>query len=117
MREILFYRTESDQCPVEDFLDTLDSKQAQKVAWVMQVVEELEQVPATYLKKLVNTKDIWEIRVQMGSNIFRFLGFFNQGNFIVLTNGFQKKTQKTPKSEILLSEQRKQDYLERNTNE
>jgi phage-related protein len=117
MREILFYRTESDECPVEDFLDTLDSKQAQKVAWVMQVVEELEQVPATYLKKLVNTKDIWEIRVQMGSNIFRFLGFFNQGNFIVLTNGFQKKTQKTPKSEILLSEQRKQDYLERNTNE
>ena len=81
------------------------------------LVEELEQVPTTYLKKLVNTKDIWEIRVQMGSNIFRFLGFFNQGNFIVLTNGFQKKTQKTPKSEILLSEQRKQDYLERNTNE
>ena len=117
MREILFYRTESDECPVEDFLDTLDSKQAQKVAWVMQVVEELEQVPATYLKKLVNTKDIWEVRVQMGSNIFRFLGFFNHGSFIVLTNGFQKKTQKTPKSEILLSEQRKQDYLERNTNE
>lgn len=57
----------------------------------MQVVEELEQVPTTYLKKLVNTKDIWEIRVQMGSNIFRFLGFFNQGSFIVLTNGFQKK--------------------------
>jgi phage-related protein len=117
MREKLFYRTELDECPVEDFLDTLDSKQAQKVAWVMQVVEELEQVPTTYLKKLVNTKDIWEIRVQMGGNIFRFLGFFNQGNFIVLTNGFQKKTQKTPKSEILLSEQRKQNYLERNANE
>jgi len=46
-----------------------------------------------------------------------FLGFFNQGNFIVLTNGFQKKTQKTPQSEILLSEKRKQDYLKRNTNE
>lgn len=117
MREIIFYRTKSDECPVEDFLDTLDGKQAQKVAWVMQVVEELEQIPTTYLKKLVNTNDIWEIRVQMGSNIFRFLGFFNQGNFIVLTNGFQKKTQKTPKSEILLSEQRKQDYLERNGNE
>ncbi len=117
MREILFYRAESDECPVEDFLDTLDSKQAQKVAWVMQVVEELEQVPTTYLKKLVNTKDIWEIRVQMANNIFRFLGFFDQGNFIVLTNGFQKKTQKTPKSEITLSEQRKQDYLERKKDE
>ena len=117
MREILFYRTKSNECPVEYFLDTLDSKQAQKVAWVMQAVEELEKVPTTYLKKLVNTKGIWEIRVQMGSNIFRFLGFFNQGRFIVLTNGFQKKTQKTPKPEILLSEQRKQDYLERNSNE
>ncbi len=59
MREILFYRTESDECPVEDFLDTLNSKQAQKVAWVMQVVEELEKVPTTYLKKLVNTDDIY----------------------------------------------------------
>lgn len=117
MREILFYRTKSGECPVEDFLDTLDGKQAQKVAWVMQAVEELEKVPTTYLKKLVNTKGIWEIRVQMGSNIFRFLGFFNQGDFIVLTNGFQKKTQKTPKSEILLSEHRKLDYLERNSNE
>jgi len=117
MREILFYRTESDECPVEDFLNSLESKQAQKVAWVMQVVEELDKVPSTFLKKLKNTNDIWEIRVQSGNNIFRFLGFFDKGNFIVLTNGFQKKTQKTPKSEILLSEQRKQNYLTRKNNE
>ena len=117
MREILFYRTDSDECPVENFLNTLDSKQAQKVTWVIQVIEELEKVPTTYLKKSTNTKDIWEIRGQVGGNIFRFLGFFDNGNFIVLTNGFQKKTQKTPKSEILLSEQRKKDYLERCRNE
>jgi len=114
MREILFYKTESGECPVENFLNSLNAKQAQKVAWVMQVVEELDKVPTTYLKKLTNIDDIWEIRVQIGSNIFRFLGFFEKGNFIVLTNGFQKKTQKTPKSEILLSEQRKQDYQARN---
>ena len=114
MREILFYKTESGECPIEDFLNSLDGKQAQKVAWVMQVVEALDKVPTTYLKKLTNTDDIWEIRVQIGGNIFRFLGFFDKGKFIVLTNGFQKKTQKTPKSEILLSEQRKQDYLARN---
>ncbi|MEZ5537377.1 MAG: type II toxin-antitoxin system RelE/ParE family toxin [Thiolinea sp.] len=77
----------------------------------------MEQVPVTYLKKLVNTDDIWEIRAQHSNNIFRLLGFFDEGNFIVLTNGFQKKTQKTPKSEIELSEQRKQDYLERKANE
>lgn len=114
MREILFYRTESGECPVEDFLNSLASKQARKVAWVMQAVEELDIVPTAYLKKLTNTDDIWEIRVQSGNNIFRFLGFFDKGKFIILTNGFQKKTQKTPKSEIFLSEQRKQDYLARN---
>jgi len=94
-------------------LDALNSKQAQKVAWVMQLVEELELIPTTYLKKLTNTDGLWEIRVQQGNNIFRFLGFFDENRFIVLTNGFQKKTQKTPKAEILLSEQRKKDYLER----
>ena len=117
MREILFYRTESSECPVEEFIDTLENKQAQKVTWVMRLVEELDKVPSTYLKKLSNTQDIWEIRVQVGNNIFRFLGFFDKGNFIVLTNGFQKKTQKTPKAEIVLSEKRKQEYLEGKINE
>jgi phage-related protein len=113
MRKIIFYRTEAGECPVEDFLDSLDSKQAQKVTWIMKIVEELEHVPTTYLKKLKNTDDIWEIRVQQGNNIFRLLGFFDDENFIILTNGFPKKTQKTPKYEITLSEQRKKNYLGR----
>ena len=117
MREILFYKTESGECPVEEFLDTLENKQAQKVAWVMRLIEELDKVPSTYFKKLSNTQDIWEVRVQVGNNIFRFLGFFNNGNFIVLTNGFQKKNQKTPKAEIILSEKRKQEYLGRKESE
>ena len=113
MREIIFYRTQTNECPIEQFLDSLNSKQAQKVTWVLQLVEELELVPATYFKKLINTDDLWEIRIQQGNNIFRLLGFFDAVNFVVLTNGFQKKTQKTPKAEILLSEQRKKDYLTR----
>jgi phage-related protein len=112
MREIHFYKTSSGESPIEAFLDGLTSKQAQKVAWVMQLIEEIEQVPVTYLKKLVNTDDIWEIRAQQGGNIFRLLGFFDGGKLIVLTNGFQKKTQKTPKAEIALAEERKKDYLE-----
>ena len=111
MREIIFYRTQTNECPIEQFLDSLNSKQAQKVTWVLQLIEELELIPATYFKKLTNTDDLWEIRVQQGNNIFRLLGFFDAENFVVLTNGFQKKTQKTPKSEMLLSEQRKKDYL------
>ena len=118
MREIVFYRTDSERCPVEDFLDSLSGKQAQKVLWVLRLIQELDSVPSQYLKKLVNTDDIWEVRVQVGNNIFRLLGFFDNDNLIVLTNGFVKKTQKTPSQEIELAEQRKRDYLSRKqTNE
>lgn len=54
-----------------EFLDSLSAKQAQKVTWVMRAVEELEKVSELYLKKLKNTDGIWEIRIQLGSSIFR----------------------------------------------
>jgi phage-related protein len=112
MRTIRFYRTRSGRCPVEEFLDALTSKQAQKVAWVLQLIEELEVVPSQYFKKLVNTDEIWEVRVQHGGNIFRLLGFFDGATLIILTNGFAKKAQKTPAEEIRLAEARKRDYFE-----
>lgn len=113
MREIHFYRTESGICPVEEFLDSLSSKQAQKVTWVLQLIEEIDIVPVQYFKKLVNTDDIWEVRIQVGSNIFRILGFLDKERLVVLNHAFQKKTQKTPKKDINLAEKRKQDYLNR----
>lgn len=116
MREIVFYRTDSDHCPVEEFLDSLSGKPAQKVIWVLRLVQELDSVPSQYLKKLVNTANIWEVRVQLGNNIFRLLGFFDNDSLIILTNGFAKKTQKTPTQEIELAEQRKRDYLSRRQN-
>ncbi len=81
--------------------------------WVLKLITEVDPVPNTYLKKLVNTDDIWEIRVQFGGNIFRLLGFFEKDNLIVLNHGFQKKTQKTPAKEITIAETRKQDYENR----
>jgi phage-related protein len=96
---------------VEEFLDALTSKQAQKVAWVLQLIEELEVVPTQYFKKLVNTEDIWEVRIQQGGNIFRLLGFFDGATLIILTQGFAKKSQKTPLDEIRLAESRKRDYF------
>ena len=113
MRTISFYRTESGDCPVEEFLDSLTSKQAKKVLWVLRLVEELERVPGQYFKKLVNTDVIWEVRVQLGNNIFRLLGFFDEPTVLVLTSGFAKKTQKTPPPEIATAEKRKQDHLAR----
>ena len=65
------------------------------------------------MKKLVNTDDIWEIRVDVGRNTFRLLGFFHGRELIVLTNSFQKKSQKTPRGEIRLAEELQTDYLNR----
>ena len=113
MRKINFYRDKSGYSPVEEFLDSLNVKQAQKVAWVLRLIEEQEFIPNTYLKKLINTEDIWEVRVQFGNNIFRVLGFFEHNDLIVLTNGFQKKSQKTPEKEIELAEKRRKDYQKR----
>ena len=113
MKEIVFYRSQSGSSPVEDFLNSLSGKQAQKVLWVLRLIQELDPVPSQYLKKLVNTDNIWEVRVQVGNNIFRLLGFFVESELIILTNGFAKKTQKTPSQEIDLAQQRKRDYLNR----
>ncbi len=113
MRQVNFYKTEFGKSPIEDFLDSLTAKQAQRVTWVLEVIEELRIVPKQYLKKLVNTDDIWEVKISSGSNIFRLLGFFDGNSLIILTNGFSKKTRKTPQNEIKLAEKRKKDYLRR----
>lgn len=113
VRTVNFYRTESGNCPVEDFLESLSGKQAQKVVWVLRLIEELDNVPGQYLKKLVNTEDIWEVRVQFGGNIFRLLGFFDGSTLLILTTGFAKKSQKTPQQEIELATRRKNEYLAR----
>ena len=115
MHEVNFYTDEMGKSPVEEFLDELSSKDAQKIVWVLQLIEQHDIIPKIYFKKLVNTDDIWEVRAQSGNNIFRLLCFVEGKNVIVLTNGFQKKTQKTPKSEIILAEKRKGDWLRRNT--
>jgi phage-related protein len=113
MREIIFYETASGQKPIEDFLDRLSSKQAQKVTWVLQLIEEIEQVPANYFKKLENTDDLWEVRVSISSSIFRLIGFFDGRNLVVLAHAFQKKTQKIPKQAIKIAEKRKKEYFRR----
>ena len=92
MPEILFYQTSSGQKPIEDFLDQLSSKQAQKVTWVLKLIEELDRVPSNYFKKMVNTDELWEVRASSGSNIFRLLGFFDGPNLVILAHAFKKKT-------------------------
>jgi len=111
VREVHFHRTASGHCPAEEFLDSLSSKQAQKVVWVLRLVEELELVPTQYFKKLAGTEGLWEVRVQHGGNTFRMLGFFSPSKGLVLTSGFAKKSEKTPHHEIELAAKRRREYL------
>jgi len=76
------------------------------------LIEEVQQVPETYLKHLEGTEGLYEIRVQSGNDIFRIFCFFDEGNVVVLANGFQKKTQKTPKQEIEKALKIKNEYYE-----
>jgi hypothetical protein len=91
MRVIEFYQTLSGTRPVEDFLDSLSDQHSQKVAWVLRLVERLDRVPKQYLKKLVGTDQLWEIRVQAGGKNYRLLGFFDGAVLLILTSGFVKK--------------------------
>ena len=113
MRQINFYKTASGKEPVREFIESLQPKQAQRVAWVLEIIEDLKIVPRQYFKKLVNTDDIWEIRVQAGNNIFRILSFFDGAKLIIACHGFAKKNQKVPQKEILIAEQRKNDHFRR----
>ena len=72
-------------------MESLSPKEAQKVTWVLNLIEELPSIPTKYFKKLVSTDDIWEARIVFGNNIFRILGFFDGSKLIVLNHAFQKK--------------------------
>jgi len=66
----------------------------------LKLIKVTQPIPEKYFKHLEGTKGLYEIRVEVGSNIYRIFSFFDQGNIVVLGNAFQKKTQKTPKQEI-----------------
>ncbi|MBU0710338.1 type II toxin-antitoxin system RelE/ParE family toxin [bacterium] len=113
MRELVFYRSDIGKCYIENFLDSLSGREAQKVIWVFKLIEELENIPKRYFKKLVNTEDIWEVRVDGRDKTYRILGFFDGNKIVVLNHAFIKKTQKTPKRNIEIAENRKRDYMRR----
>ncbi len=76
------------------------------------MVEELPRIPETYLKSLEEADGLFEIRIKQGSDIFRIFCFFDAGKLIILINGFQKKTQKTPKQEIEKALKIKKEYYD-----
>ena len=104
-RKIVFFKSY-----FQDFFDEQSKKVKAKIVWTFDLVEALQRVPETYLKHIENTDGLYEIRVQQGNDIFRIFCFFDKGELVVLANGFQKKTQKTPKKEIELALKLKVEY-------
>ena len=83
-----------------------------KIDWVIGLVRTLRMVPEKFFKHLEGTEGLFEIRIKLGRDIFRILCFFDEGNLIILLNGFQKKSDKTPKNEIEKAECLKKKYYE-----
>ena len=84
-----------------------------KIDWVIGLVRGLRVVPKKYFEHLTGTDGLFEIKVQVGNNIYRIFCFFDKGNLVILLTGFQKKSQKTPKKEIKKAERLKQEYYEK----
>lgn len=76
----------------------------------MELISVIDKVPKKYFDHMAGTDGILEIRVEVGSNIFRAFSFFDEGKLIVVANTFQKKSQKTPKNELELVKRIKKEY-------
>ena len=94
----------------EQFFVKQNNRVKEKIIWTIRLIEDVEVVPSIYLKSISGTNGIYEIRIQTGSDIFRIFCFFDKENLIVIGNGFQKKTQKTPKNEMIKAIQIKLNY-------
>ncbi|MBR4780769.1 MAG: type II toxin-antitoxin system RelE/ParE family toxin [Lachnospiraceae bacterium] len=110
--EVEFYKTENGKEPIAEFLDSLDNKMAAKLVGLMEILEEKgTELRMPYSEHL--EEGIFELRCKQGSNITRVLYFFFVGQKIIMTNGFVKKTQKTPPKEIKLAKERRADWMRR----
>lgn len=108
-----FYYTSDGNSPIEEFLSSLDIKMRAKIVSLMEVLE--EKGTALRMPYSEHLDDgIFELRCKLGSNITRSLYFFYNNGRIIFTNGFVKKSQKTPKNVITLAKQYRKDFLESN---
>ncbi len=95
-----------------DFFKTLNPDVQKKFNWTLQLIATLDRVPEKYFQHMTGSSGIFEVRVELGSDIYRVFSFFDKGQLIVLVNGFQKKSQKTPKGEIEMAEKLKKQYFD-----
>lgn len=105
-REIIFY----DHHFIKFYQDQ-NEKVKDKIKYVLELIKQVEKVPGKFLKHINGTKGLYEIRIEYQSSIYRIFCCFDKGKLVVLLNGFQKKTQKTPANEIEKALKLMSDYL------
>jgi len=106
-REVIAYKDYFDE-----FFKAQEQKVRDKIIKVLDIIEQVDRVPSTYLKYIEGTNGLFEVRVQLGNNIFRIFCFFDGNKFVILLTGFQKKTQKTPAKEISRAVRLMEEYYE-----
>jgi phage-related protein len=106
LREIVYYKDFYLR-----FFENLKPEVKNKFNWTLQLIATIDRVPEKFLKHISGSTGLYEIRVEVGSDIYRVFCFFDQGQLVVLLNGFQKKTQKTPKTELEKAERLKKEYF------
>lgn len=110
--EIIFYE-KNGHIPVKDFLESLDSKMKSKIIGLIVILSQKGNLLRKPYSEALED-GIFELRCQVGNNITRILYFFYYNKKIIMTNGFIKKTQKTPRNQIEIAKKRKIDFIERN---
>ena len=105
-RQIIFYKNY-----FTDFYLMQSDKVQEKIEFVFKVICTVQRVPKKFLQHMSGTEGLYEIRVEIESNIYRIFCCFDKGNIVILFYGFQKKTQKTPKEEMDLALKLKDDYF------
>ena len=107
IREVIYYEDY-----YLEFFNAQKEDVKKKFNWTLQLISTQDRIPEKFFKHITGSDGIFEVRVEVGSDIFRVFSFFDKGNLVVLVNGFHKKTQKTPKAEIKQAEKLKKEYLE-----
>lgn len=105
-RQIIFYGHH-----FADFYLVQNERVQEKIEYVFKIIRSVQNVPKKFLEHITGTDGLYEIRIESESNIYRVFCCFDRGNLVVLFNGFQKKTQKTPRKEINLALKLKEEYF------
>ncbi|MGV6829821.1 MAG: type II toxin-antitoxin system RelE/ParE family toxin [Flavobacteriales bacterium] len=107
IRKIIFFENH-----FIEFYQKQNEKVKGKIQYAFELLKQVERVPEKFLKHLAGTNGLYEIRIEYQSNIYRIFCCFDKGKLVVLFNGFQKKTQKTPKKELKKAKKLMKSYFE-----